>query len=115
MHLAVLMMVSQFFISAIPLDWQMNQQDVVVSGTVLDAATGYAVPGARVEASSPAFDARTTSDPNGKFVFLTLFPGTYYLSVSSRGDDRVVYGTGFGVPPELFAGYEYNATIVLSD
>ena len=110
----VLLMLSQFFLSPIPIDWQMNQQNVVVRGTVVDDATGSPVSGATVFAASPAFDARTTSDSKGNFIFLTLVPGVYYLAASRNGANMGVYGSGTLEPPPLFAGFEYGATIVLS-
>jgi len=114
MHIALLFMVSQFFFSPIPVDWQMDQQNVVIRGTVVDGATGHAVPGVPVFASSAAFDASTVSDSKGQFIFLALYPGTYYLG--ARKGDGDIYGSPdspFNNPPELFAGYEYGATIVL--
>ena len=113
MQIAVLLMLSQFFVWPIPIDWQRNQQNVVVRGTVVDAA-GQPVPRANVFATSPAFDARTVSDSKGNFIFLTLFPGTYYLAASNNDADMGVYGSLDSVPPQLFAGFEYGATIVLS-
>ena len=112
MHIAVLLALSQFFFWPSPIDWQMNQQNVVVRGTVVDGASGRAVPGATVYATSTAFDARTVSDSKGQFIFLTLFPGTYYLS-ASKNNDADIYGSRGYEPPELFAGFEYGATIVL--
>lgn len=114
MHIALLFMVSQFFFAPIPVDWQTNQQDVMIRGTVVDGATGRAVPGVSVFATSAAFDARTVSDAKGEFVFLALYPGTYRLG-AVKGDGNVYGSPGspFNEPPELFAGYEYGATIVL--
>jgi hypothetical protein len=113
MYAAMLLAVSQFFFWPSPIDWQMNQQNVAIRGTVVEYSTGRAVPGARVSASSAAFDASTVSDSKGEFVFLTLFPGTYYLAASKEGYGSEVYGSIGDVPPELFAGFEYGATIVL--
>jgi hypothetical protein len=113
MHISLLLMLSQFFFSPIPMDWQMNQQDVVVRGTVVDGATGRAVPGATVHAGSAAFDATTVSDSKGQFIFLTLFPGTYYLGAWQNDGNTDVYSSPFYEPPQLLAGYEYGATIVL--
>jgi hypothetical protein len=113
MQIAMLLMLSQFFFWPSALDWQRNQQDVVVRGSVVDA-TGRPVPGATVYATSPAFDARTVSDSKGNFIFLTLIPGVYYLAAASNDSDVGVYGSLDKVPPQLFAGFEYGATIVLS-
>ncbi len=113
MHVAILFMLSNFFFWPGPMDWQMNQQNVVIRGAVVDETTGQTVPGATIYARSAALVARTRSDANGQFIFLTLFPGTYTLCASKSGyaldcqpRDPVV--------PELFAGFEYGATIVLS-
>ncbi|HEY6325769.1 MAG TPA: carboxypeptidase-like regulatory domain-containing protein [Candidatus Cybelea sp.] len=113
MQIAVLLMLSHFFFWPSALDWQMNQQDVVVRGSVVDGVTGRPVSGATVYATSAAFDATTVSDSKGQFIFLTLFPGTYYLSASQSGAAMDVYGSSEYEPPTLFAGYEYGATIVI--
>ncbi len=113
MQIAVLLMLSHFFFWSSALDWQMNQQNVVVRGSVVDAVTGRPVPGATVYATSPAFNARTVSDSKGQFFFLTLFPGTYYLAASKNGADSDIHGSSDYEPPALFAGYEYGATIVI--
>ena len=113
MQIAVLLMVSNFFFWPGPMDWQMNQQNVVIRGTVVDDGTGRAVPGATVYARSAALDERTVSDANGQFIFLTLFPGTYTLCASKNGYGLECRPRDPDVP-ELFAGFEYGATIVLS-
>lgn len=110
--IAVLLALSQFFFWSAPLDWQMNQQNVVVRGMAVDEA-GHPVPGATVYATSAAFDARTVADSKGQFIFLTLFPGTYYLGASNNAADDI-YGSSDYAPPQLFAGFEYGATVVLS-
>ena len=111
MQVALLLMVSQFFFTAFPTDWQMDQQNVAVRGTVVDEQ-GRAVPGAAVYATSGAIDARTVSDSKGEFIFLTLLPGSYCLGASVSHDD--ISSPNVCAPPELFAGFEYDATIVLS-
>lgn len=110
MQATILLALSYFFFWPSPIDWQMHQQNVVVRGTVVDDASGRPVPGATVYAMSPAFEARTVSDSKGNFIFLALYPGTYYLGVSKNKSDDA-YGLPF-VPPQLFAGFEYGATIV---
>jgi hypothetical protein len=114
MHVAVLLLMSRFFFWPIAMDWQMNQQNVVVRGTVVDGTTGVPVPGVTVFATSPALDAQTVSDSNGNFIFLTLFPGTYHLATSKNDGPTDAYGSPNYDPPELFAGFEYGATILLS-
>ena len=111
MQVAVLLALSQFFFWSSPIDWQMHQNNVVIKGTVVDEATGRPVPGTTVYATSPAFDASTVSDSKGQFIFLTLYPGTYFLGVSKDKRDNA-YGFPFA-PPQLYAGFEYGATIVL--
>ncbi len=111
--LAVLLMVSNFFFWPAPLDWQMNQQNVVIRGTVVDEGTGRAVPGATVYATSSVLDARTVSNANGEFYFLTLFPGNYRLCASKNGYALNCHPRDSD-PPNLFAGFEYGATVVLS-
>jgi|SRR5579871_1098460 len=112
MQVALLLMLSHFFFWPAALDWHMNQQNVVVRGSVVDDA-GRPVAGATVYAASPAFAATTVSDAKGQFIFLTLFPGTYSLAASRNDADVDVYGSSDYEPPALFAGYEYGATIVL--
>ena len=111
MWIATLLALSQFFFWSSPVDWQMHQNNVVIRGTVVDEATGRPVPGTTVYATSPAFDASTVSDSKGQFIFLTLYPGTYYLGLSKTKSENA-YGLP-SVPPQLFAGFEYGATIVL--
>lgn len=112
MQVALVFALSHFVIWPSPIDWQMNQQDVVIRGTVVDETTGRGVPGATVWATSGAYDALTVSDSKGNFIFLTLFPGTYYLGASQENDDDDIYGLrNYMPPPELFAGFEYGATI----
>jgi Carboxypeptidase regulatory-like domain len=114
MQIAILLMLSNFFFWPSALDWQMNQQNVVVRGTVVDEATGLAVPGAKVYAMSPAFDARTISDSKGDFIFLTLFPGSYYLCADKAGYGPIGCSPLYAEPPPpLFAGFEYGATVLL--
>jgi hypothetical protein len=57
-----------------------------IQGTVTDAS-GAAVSGARVEASSPALvrPLTVTTDAGGTYVFASLPPGTYTLTVSASG------------------------------
>jgi hypothetical protein len=111
MQVAMLLALSNFFFWSSPIDWQMNQQSVVIRGEVVDESTGRAVPGATVFAMSDAYHAQTVSDSRGEFIFLTLFPGTYYLGASKSDGNVDMYSSRDYVPPELFAGFEYGATI----
>jgi hypothetical protein len=113
MHISILLLVSQFFFWSIPIDWQMKQENVVVRGAVVDETSGSPIAGATVYAISPADVLKTTSDPNGHFIFLTLLPGTYRLCAAK-------YGYAADCSPnalqqeQLYAGFEYGATVVLS-
>ncbi|MBV8724099.1 MAG: carboxypeptidase regulatory-like domain-containing protein [Candidatus Eremiobacteraeota bacterium] len=113
MQFAILLALSNFFFWTLPVDWQRDQQSVVISGTVVDEATGAPVSGATVYATSGANLAQMTSDSNGRFVFLTLLPGLYSLCASKPGytlDCR----PRDSKPAELFDGFEYGATVVLA-
>jgi hypothetical protein len=108
-----LLLLSQFFFWTYPIDWQMNQQNVALRGAVVDEGSGNALAGATVYAVSDANVAQTTSNSNGQFIFLTLLPGVYHLCASIRGY-AVDCRPATPEPAELFAGFEYGATIVLS-
>ncbi|HEY0394318.1 MAG TPA: TonB-dependent receptor [Candidatus Elarobacter sp.] len=56
-----------------------------ISGTVVDAQTNAAIPGAHVTISSPSQQASATSDAQGRFNFLSLAPDTYTLTITSAG------------------------------
>lgn len=115
MHIAVLLMLSNFFFWPSAVDWQMSQSNVAIRGTVIDESTGRAVQGATVYATSGALEERALSDAKGEFIFLTLFPGTYYLCASKGKDSNVGCRSRDAEPPELYAGFEYGATILLSN
>lgn len=113
MHIALLLLLSRFFFWSTPIDWQTNQSNVALWGTVVDEGSGRAVRGAVVYAVSGSDIRHTISDGNGHFIFLTLLPGTYRLCASEAG-----YAADCALresePQELFAGFEYGATVVLS-
>lgn len=113
MHITLLLLLSQFFFWSTPIDWQTNQSVVALWGTVVDEGSGSAVPGAAVYAVSGADVERTVSDANGHFIFLTLLPGTYHLCASKPGGAAECAPRGSNAQ-ELFAGFEYGATVVLS-
>jgi hypothetical protein len=113
MHITLLLLLSQFFFWSTPIDWQTNQSVVALWGTVVDEGSGSAVPGAAVYAVSGADVERTVSDANGHFIFLTLLPGTYHLCASKAGGATECAPRGSNAQ-ELFAGFEYGATVVLS-
>ncbi len=111
MAISVLLLVAQFFFWPSVIDWQTYQENVAIRGTVVDEQSGRIVPGAAVYASSGAELARTTSDAKGHFLFLTLLPGTYSLCGSKPG---FLPAYCYGQPEELYAGFEYGATVVLT-
>lgn len=57
----------------------------VLRGRVVDTATQRPVARATVVAESPQAIAKTTTDANGNYVFLSLTPGLYTVSVEARG------------------------------
>jgi Carboxypeptidase regulatory-like domain len=111
MPIAVLLLTSHFFFWPSVIDWQTYQENVAVRGTVVDERSGRPIAGAVVEAISGADVARARSDSKGHFIFLALLPGTYSLSGSKLGYDLRCDGQ----PEELFAGFEYGATLVLTN
>jgi len=113
MQITMLLMLSQFFFWPSPIDWQMTQENVAVRGSVVDETSGRGVAGAAVYATSGALVERTTADANGHFIFLTLLPGTYGLC-ASRSAGAVNCPSDASEAQELFAGFEYGATVVLS-
>lgn len=60
-----------------------------LSGTVVDQASGAPIAGAKVTASAPSETTSTQTDASGHFVFLSLTPDTYTLSVDKDGYDSV--------------------------
>jgi hypothetical protein len=113
MHTVLLLLFSQFFFWSVPIDWQTNQSNVALWGTVVDEGSGRAVGGAVVYAVSGSDVRHTVSDAHGHFIFLTLLPGSYRLCASQPGDPGVCVPRG-PEPQELYAGLEYGATVVLS-
>jgi TonB dependent receptor/Carboxypeptidase regulatory-like domain len=56
-----------------------------ISGSVVDASTNQPVAGARVTAASPSQTVSTTADANGHYIFVSLAPDTYTVSVTAAG------------------------------
>jgi hypothetical protein len=56
----------------------------MLSGTVVDE-NGHPVPNASVIATSPVGLAKTTTASDGRFVYLSLIPGIYVVTVEKRG------------------------------
>lgn len=113
MHIMLLLLLSRFFFWSAPIDWQMDQTNVSLWGTVVDEGSGRVVDGAVVYAISGSDVRKTVSDGNGHFIFLTLLPGTYQLC-ASKGGYAADCRPRESEPQELFAGFEYGATVVLS-
>ncbi|HEY1429825.1 MAG TPA: TonB-dependent receptor, partial [Candidatus Tumulicola sp.] len=56
-----------------------------LAGTVLSSSTGQPVAGAAVKVSSPSQVATTHTDAGGRFVFLSLAPDTYVVTIDQNG------------------------------
>jgi Carboxypeptidase regulatory-like domain/TonB-dependent Receptor Plug Domain len=56
-----------------------------LAGTVVSAANGQPVAGALVHVSSPSQVATTHTDAGGRFVFLSLAPDTYVITIDLNG------------------------------
>ena len=59
-----------------------------LAGTVLETQGGTPIANATVTASSPSQNAKTTTNAAGRFLFLSLSPDTYALSVERPGFDH---------------------------
>ncbi|MBV9270504.1 MAG: TonB-dependent receptor, partial [Candidatus Eremiobacteraeota bacterium] len=60
-----------------------------ISGAVTDAASGKPLADVRVTAVSPSQTAVTTTGPDGRYVFISLMPDTYLLSIERGGYEPV--------------------------
>jgi hypothetical protein len=58
-----------------------------ISGTVTSPETKQPIAGAKVTAVSPSETSNTTTDASGHFLFISLAPDTYVVSVESEGYD----------------------------
>lgn len=112
MHVVVLLLLSHFFFWPVPVDWQMLQDNVAIRGIVVDEVSGRGIAGAVVYAVSGADVERTTSDSKGRFFFFTLLPGNYRLCASKPGEGPECRPEASRAE-ELFAGFEYGATVIL--
>ncbi len=58
-----------------------------INGTVLDAASGTPIAGAKVTAISPSQSAGATTDASGRYTFVSLIPDEYTVSAQQTGYD----------------------------
>jgi hypothetical protein len=63
-----------------------------VSGMVVDATTHRPIADARVQASSPSQTLSTTTSSSGTYVFVSLMPDTYTVSVQRDGYEPLTIG-----------------------
>jgi hypothetical protein len=109
MHLVALL--ASFLISGlVPGPFQMN---VMVRGTVVGPLGDRPVAGATVYAVSGTSVVTTTTNAKGRFYFLTLFPGSYRLCATTAGRPGRCPALDNAEPMELYAGFEYLATVWL--
>jgi hypothetical protein len=59
-----------------------------ITGTVVDAASGQPLAGAKVTAVSPSQIASATTGNDGRFAMLSLAPDTYTISIEQPGFDQ---------------------------
>ena len=79
-----------------------------LAGSVVDAATAGPLADATVTVTSPSQVATTRSDARGKFVFLSLAPDTYTVSIQQTGYEPLS-STGISI----FADQAQNLTFSL--
>src|ERR1700749_238513 len=56
-----------------------------LAGSVVSSATGEPIAGAIVKMTSPSQVASTHTDASGRFVFLSLAPDTYVITIDHTG------------------------------
>ena len=56
-----------------------------INGVLTEAQTNAPIGGARITVTSPSQQTSTTTDAQGRFVFLSLSPDTYALSITAAG------------------------------
>jgi hypothetical protein len=107
----LLVVLTHFWFAPVPTSDTAVADQVVVRGTTIDYKTQRPLAGVTVVAKSAGDVRQTVSGPDGKFVFLSLRPGTYRICTSGK------YGYAAscrGEPKELFEGLEYIVTCILS-
>jgi hypothetical protein len=60
-----------------------------LSGTLVDAQSGTPIPGATITVASPSQIAKATTDAHGRYVFVSLAPDEYTITVEKDGYDSV--------------------------
>jgi hypothetical protein len=83
-----------------------------VSGTIVDASTKAPLGGAKVTIVSPSATASTVADSSGHFIFLSVAPDTYAVSVELAGYDSATE-TGIGVFADQTASLAFTLTKAL--
>ena len=68
-----------------------------LSGTIVDPQSNAPVGGAHITAASPSQTATTTSDPGGRFTFISLAPDTYTVSVNATDSRDAISVSGVTV------------------
>jgi hypothetical protein len=68
-----------------------------INGSVVDPTSNQPISGARVTAASPSQSATTTSDPTGRFSFVSLAPDTYTISTPATATRDAVSVSGVTV------------------
>jgi hypothetical protein len=69
--------------------WALAGTTGSINGSLTDSSTGKPVSDAAVTASSPSQTATTKTDASGHFVFLSLAPDTYSVSIQKEGYQSV--------------------------
>jgi hypothetical protein len=111
MHLFLLVVLTHFWFAPIPVSQSVPASGPVIVGTTIDWKTQRPLAGVKVTAKSDGDVQESVSGSDGRFVFLSLRPGTYRICTSGKFG----YAASCrGEPKELFAGLEYVVTCVLS-
>ena len=102
------MLLAGLIMPAFALDQNGTANFASVQGTVT-TADHQAVPNARVLAFSDVGIGVTTTDSHGRYYFMTLLPGTYYIRAYTKTETADVQPCSDDNPVELSAGQSYLA------
>jgi hypothetical protein len=80
-----------------------------LAGTVTESAGNQPVSGAAVNVSSPSQSASTTTDPQGRFSFLSLAPDTYTVTIT-KPNYVTVTQAGITIQADGSVDLSYTAT-----